>query len=164
MVGVGDGDRERVGGVGRGLARGRQKPADHEADLLARRREADLGGVLLGAHREGGRLAREAEAARWEKVISQFTSSTPLGRPERISIRLVVRPDQAHLEWKSESGGDNPVFLTIEKPELQRFMTLARQSLLGVVPEAANVLWLTYLNHWQQFQVLGEITHHTVHP
>ncbi len=99
-------------------------------------------------------IASRAETARWEKVISQFTASTPLGRPERISIRLVVRPDQAHLEWRPDSADDSPGFQVVEKPELQRFMMLARQSLLGIAPEAASVLWLTFLNHWQQFQVL----------
>ncbi len=100
-------------------------------------------------------IAAHAETARWEKVISQFTSSTPLGRPERIAIRLVIRPDEAHLDWRPDHDVDAHGFQEIGKPELQRFMTLARQSLLGIVPDAASVLWLTFLNHWQQFQVLA---------
>ena len=99
-------------------------------------------------------IAERAETERWEKVISQFTSSTPLGRPERIAIRLMIRPAIAHLEWRIDGDADAPGFQEIGKPELQRFMTLARQSLLRISSEGAGILWLTFLNHWQQFQVL----------
>ena len=111
------------------------------------------------------RTATRAETERWEKAIHAFTAATPLGRPERVELRLALRlPGEGRLEWRpalapatsGEGTPDEPVFREVEKEDLQRFMALGRQSLL--VPaggEGASVLWLTYLHHWQQTQELG---------
>ncbi len=98
--------------------------------------------------------AARSETKRWEEAIAAFTASTPLGRPEQVSVRLSVGFDFAFFKWRAASAPESEPFRAAEKEDLQRFMSLGRQSLLVVEPPSALALWLAYLNYWHSFQEL----------
>ncbi len=98
--------------------------------------------------------AVRSESRRWEDALAAFTATTPLGRPEHIRIRLAIGTDLAVLEWRGATALDTEAFRIIEKEDLQRFMSLSRQSLLVVDPPSATALWLAFLNHWHSYQTL----------
>jgi hypothetical protein len=88
---------------------------------------------------------REKEIAHWKDWFRNFAPPEPFSDAGALELRLVLHPDEARLQWRTEPGA---AFAEFKQSHAKRFSERFERGALNLGPESLP-LWSAVFKPWQ---------------